>query len=110
MRDPAFWWEPDSVAATLLAPAAAAYGAIAAWRLGRAGRKAGVPVVCIGNFTVGGAGKTPTALAVAHMLAAARERPVFLSRGYGGRLTRPLLVDPAKPRAADVGDEPLLLA
>jgi tetraacyldisaccharide 4'-kinase len=67
-------------------------------------------VVCIGNFTVGGAGKTPTALAVARMLAAAGERPVFLSRGYGGTLAGPVVVDPTRHRAQDVGDEPLLLA
>ena len=69
-----------------------------------------MPVVCIGNPTVGGAGKTPTALAVARMLKADGEAPVFLSRGYGGRLAGPVRVDPAQHRAADVGDEPLLLA
>jgi len=66
--------------------------------------------VCIGNPTVGGAGKTPLALAVARMLAAAGERPVMLSRGYGGRLRGPIQVDPLRHGAMDVGDEPLLLA
>src|SRR5262249_45621952 len=79
-------------------------------RLARRGRRAAAPVVCIGNFTVGGAGKTPTALAVARMLAAAGERPVFLSRGYGGTLAGPVLVDPTRHRAPVVGDEPLLPA
>ncbi len=97
------------MAAALLAPAAAIYGAVAARRLARRGRRSGAPVVCVGNPTVGGAGKTPMALSVARMLMAAGERPVFLSRGYGGALGGPLLVDPTRHHAADVGDEPLLL-
>jgi tetraacyldisaccharide 4'-kinase len=110
MREPAFWWREGSLASALLAPAATVYGAIATWRLARPGRRPGIPVVCIGNLTVGGAGKTPTALTVARMLAKAGERPVFLSRGYGGALAGPLVVDPARHRAREVGDEPLLLA
>ncbi len=110
MREPSFWWDEASLASALLAPLAAIYGAVARARLGGHGRRAGAPVVCIGNFIVGGAGKTPAALAVARMLAAAGERPVFLSRGYGGKLAGPVLVDPTRHRAQDVGDEPLLLA
>jgi tetraacyldisaccharide 4'-kinase len=110
MREPSFWWRDAGVASSLLAPLAAAYGAVAGARLRRRGRRAGVPVICIGNLTVGGAGKTPTALAVARILAAAGERPAFLSRGYGGTLAGPRQVDPLRHRAAEVGDEPLLLA
>jgi tetraacyldisaccharide 4'-kinase len=110
MREPAFWWRGPGAAARLLAPVAALYGAVSGARLKQRGRRAGAPVVCIGNLTVGGAGKTPTALAVARLLAAAGERPAFLSRGYGGELPGPLAVDPARHRAAEVGDEPLLLA
>jgi tetraacyldisaccharide 4'-kinase len=69
-----------------------------------------VPVLCVGNPTLGGAGKTPTALAAARLLIAAGERPAFLSRGYGGRLAGPVAVDPARHTADEVGDEPLLLA
>ncbi len=69
-----------------------------------------MPVICLGNLTIGGAGKTPAALAVAHLLLAAHERPFFLSRGYGGRLAGPVRVDPSFHHAADVGDEPLMLA
>ena len=75
----------------------------------RRGEKAELPVICIGNFTVGGAGKTPTALAVARMLDAAGESPAFLSRGYGGRLRGPVQVR-LKHTASDVGDEPILLS
>lgn len=110
MREPAFWWRRAGVAARLLSPLALAYGAMAARRMARPGARASVPVVCVGDPTVGGAGKTPTALAVARMLTDAGERPVFLTRGYGGREAGPVRVDPAAHRAADVGDEPLLLA
>src|SRR5437868_3119509 len=111
MRAPAFWWrEERTIASTLAAPAAAVYGAIATARLKRPGERVGVPVVCVGNPTLGGAGKTPTALAVVKLLIAAGERPVLLSRGYGGALAGPLAIDPRRHRADDVGDEPLLLA
>jgi tetraacyldisaccharide 4'-kinase len=110
MREPSFWWRRAGAMSALLAPLAAAYGAIAARRLARDGRRAGVPVVCIGNLTVGGAGKTPLALALGQFLKAFGEEPVFLSRGYGGRLAGPLAVEATRHRAEDVGDEPLLLA
>jgi tetraacyldisaccharide 4'-kinase len=110
MREPPFWWRQSGIAAAMLTPIAALYGAVAARRMARAGAKAGVPVVCVGNPTVGGAGKTPTALAVAQLLKAGGETPVFLSRGYGGRLAGPVRVDPSQHAASDVGDEPLLLA
>jgi tetraacyldisaccharide 4'-kinase len=108
MREPAFWWRPGS--GKVLAPLGGLYGAVAVARMRSDGARAGVPVICLGNLTVGGAGKTPAALAVAHLLLAARERPFFLSRGYGGRLAGPVRVDPSFHHAADVGDEPLLLA
>jgi tetraacyldisaccharide 4'-kinase len=107
MREPAFWWQPGT--GGLLTPFAALYGAVAGLRMRSPGRKAGVPVICLGNLTIGGAGKTPAALAVAQLLHAAHERPFFLSRGYGGRLAGPVRVNPAIHHAADVGDEPLLL-
>jgi tetraacyldisaccharide 4'-kinase len=110
MREPSFWWRQPGPAAALLAPVAAVYGAIAGARLGRRGWRVALPVVCVGNFTAGGAGKTPTALTVAQLLARAGERPFFLSRGYGGALAGPVLVDPARHGANEVGDEPLLLA
>jgi tetraacyldisaccharide 4'-kinase len=108
MREPAFWWRSPGAAAALLRVPAAGYGAIAARRMGRPGIHLGVPVICVGNFTVGGAGKTPVALALAGLIAPAA-KVFFLSRGYGGAARGPLLVEPDH-RARDVGDEPLLLA
>jgi tetraacyldisaccharide 4'-kinase len=67
-------------------------------------------VLCVGNYHVGGAGKTPTVLALARILHELEETPVVLSRGYGGRLRGPVMVDLARHSAADVGDEPLMLA
>jgi tetraacyldisaccharide 4'-kinase len=109
-REPSFWWRPPGLISGLLSPLAAVYGTVAAWRMAQPGRAAGIPVVCIGNLTLGGAGKTPAAIAVAQILAAAGRRPIVLSRGYGGALPGPVGVDPAHHRSADVGDEPLLLA
>ena len=110
MRAPAFWWRPPGLAARLLAPLGMIYGAVTATRMKRAGTRLGIPVICVGNPTAGGAGKTPAALLVADRLRSFGRRPVFLSRGYGGRLDGPLQVDPALHGPADCGDEPLLLA
>jgi tetraacyldisaccharide 4'-kinase len=110
MREPAFWHRPRSFKSHLLRPFAAFYGAIAALRLQRKGFEAGVPVLCVGNYHLGGAGKTPTVLAMAKILQELGERPVVLSRGYGGERRGPLLVDLERHSARDVGDEPLMLA
>jgi tetraacyldisaccharide 4'-kinase len=110
MREPAFWWRPAGAAAAALSPLGMLYGGVAAWQMERPGRAAGIPVVCVGNLTLGGAGKTPVAIAVAQILATNGRRPFLLSRGYGGELHGPVRVDPASHRATEVGDEPLLLA
>jgi tetraacyldisaccharide 4'-kinase len=113
VRDPAFWWTPPGkagLAPLCLAPLAAIYGAVAASRMRGQGARAGAPVICVGNFTLGGTGKTPLAIWLARALAETGATPALLSRGYGGRLTGPVRVDPASHTAADVGDEPLLLA
>ncbi len=112
MRAPEFWHAPGAGgAAALLSPLAAAYGALARLRdWGTTAWRAPVPVLCVGNLTVGGAGKTPTVLALAGYLKAQGLEVACLSRGYGGRERGPLLVDPDRHKAGDVGDEPLLLA
>ena len=110
MSEPAFWHRPASWTSRLLRPLSAIYGAVAALRLERIGIEAGIPVICVGNYHVGGAGKTPTVLALAGILRRLDERPVVLSRGYGGRLHGPVMVDVNRHSAADVGDEPLMMA
>ncbi len=110
MNAPAFWSRSPGIVAWLLAPLGWIYGAVTAWRMGRTGVSAGIPVICVGNLTAGGAGKTPTVLMLAAALLAKGERPFVVSRGYGGRLAGPVLVDPDQMTAADCGDEPRLLA
>ncbi|MFD1327357.1 tetraacyldisaccharide 4'-kinase [Mycoplana ramosa] len=108
---PPFWWMKPDWRAYALWPASRLYGLIAGARMRRARRTAiPVPVICVGNFTVGGAGKTPTSIALARAAKARGLRPGFLSRGYGGSLDVITVVDPDRHRARDVGDEPLLLA
>ncbi|MDE0406927.1 MAG: tetraacyldisaccharide 4'-kinase [Alphaproteobacteria bacterium] len=110
MRTPDFW-QRDGLVARALGPASWVYGAVAASRRGAAGTVTPpIPVVCVGNLVAGGAGKTPVALALGERLAGRGHAVHFLSRGYGGREKGPLRVDPERHGAADVGDEPLLLA
>jgi tetraacyldisaccharide 4'-kinase len=105
------FWDRSGLAARLLQPFAWGHAAAGAARraLARPWR-APVPVLCVGNLVVGGAGKTPVVLDLARRFAAAGRRPQILSRGYGGHLAGPVAVDPARHGAAEVGDEPLLLA
>lgn len=110
MHEPVFWRRPSSWVSRLLTPLGALYGAVAAARMARPGFDVGVPVLCVGNYHVGGAGKTPTTLALVALLRDLGETPVVLSRGYGGSLRGPVSVDRARHGAADVGDEPLMMA
>jgi tetraacyldisaccharide 4'-kinase len=114
MRAPAFWFRPPDrpgLIARLLIPLAKVFAVSTARRL-RSGvpHVAGVPVVCIGNINVGGTGKTPTVIALAQRLTANGQVPHIVSRGYGGSLTGTVRVTPGQHRAAQTGDEPLLLA
>jgi len=110
MREPAFWWRRAGFTAGLLAPFGFGYGAIAAKRMANKGARAEVPVLCVGNFTLGGAGKTPAVIMLAQMFGDAGQRPFCLTRGYGGAVAGPNLVNADKDIAAHVGDEALLLA
>ena len=109
MRAPEFWMRRGG-AGTLLAPLGALYGASVAWKARHATPyRSKAKVVCVGNLTAGGSGKTPVALAIGVRLKAKGARVVFLTRGYGGREAGPLEV-PATRTAAEVGDEALLLS
>src|SRR5438270_13603263 len=107
-RAPAFWSRGGLVPA-LLTPLAAITAWATARRMARPGWRAPVPVICCGNVTVGGAGKTTLALDLGGRLAAHGRRVHFLSRGYGGKARGTHRVEPGDT-AAMVGDEPLLLA
>jgi tetraacyldisaccharide 4'-kinase len=108
-------WYRRGALAWLLWPASLAFGVVAALRrlayrlrLARAHR-AGVPVIVVGNLTVGGSGKTPLVLWIVELLARAGWKPGIVSRGYGGAVKEPRAVTIAS-EPAEVGDEPLLLA
>jgi tetraacyldisaccharide 4'-kinase len=108
---PPFWWKKADWRAWALLPASVAYAWVARRRLLTAPRTpVDAPVLCVGNLTVGGSGKTPVAIALAKEAAAIGLKPGFLSRGHGGSVGKPHLVDPHHDLARHVGDEPLLLA
>lgn len=117
LRTPTFWYRQSGTSApfaelflSALSPLYAA-GHCINQKL-KTTQKVSIPVVCIGNITAGGSGKTPVALA---LLSLAKEHniantPCFLTRGYGGRYTAPTMADPKNHTYKDVGDEALLLA
>ena len=113
MRPPGFWWNPPErpgFAARVLAPLGRAYAAATARRVAREGARIGVPVICVGNLNAGGTGKTPTVIALALYLTGKGVKAHAVSRGYGGSLAGPVRVDERAHKAAETGDEPLLLA
>jgi tetraacyldisaccharide 4'-kinase len=110
MKQPQFW-QRKSIFSTLLLPFAAVYSAICKLRnILTSPYIPSIPVICIGNVTIGGAGKTPTALVIAKILQDMGMKVCFLSRGYGGKLDGPIIVDRTIHTAMDTGDEPLLLS
>jgi tetraacyldisaccharide 4'-kinase len=111
MRAPGFWvGGSGGLAPLLLSPFSAIYAAATARRMARPGWQAPVPVICCGNATAGGAGKTTVALDLGRRLADRGVAAHFLLRGYGGSARGPLRVDPASHDSTMVGDEALLLA
>ena len=112
MNAPRFWYSRSSILPRIaLFPASIAYR-FGGWLRRCLARpyRAKACVLCVGNVTMGGAGKTPVVIALAQAAARLGIRVAAVSRGYGGALAGPVRVDPAHHGAADVGDEPLLIA
>lgn len=110
MHAPEFW-RTDNVLARFLEPFGQIVGAVTSRRLARAKPlRVDVPVICVGNLSVGGTGKTPVAASIATHLRSRGKSPAILMRGYGGRLKGPVRVDDFVHTVEDVGDEALLHA
>ena len=111
MAEPSFWQMRHHPLSLALTPLAWLYGGLeAARRRLTHAQHPGKPVICVGNLTAGGAGKTPTVRWLAEKIAAQGHQPAILSRGYGGSEKGPLKVDRQTHHATHVGDEPLMLA
>lgn len=109
MKTPKFWMYNGGLS-YLLAPISAVYGMITQWRIKHhKPYRCGVKVICIGNITAGGVGKTPVAMAMAEKYIAEGKNVFFVTRGYKGKLKN-ILVDLTKHSAEDTGDEARLLA
>lgn len=109
MKTPKYW-QSNSFISKLLEPLGFLYGTITKLRIKlKRTDRVDIPVVCIGNITAGGTGKTPVSVSIAKMLATEMFHPFFVSRGYGGKLKN-VMVNNKKHTARDVGDEPLLLS
>lgn len=111
MKTPRFWKTRNPIAAALL-PFSWLYGLERFYRQRQAkfSLSLSVPVVCVGNVTAGGAGKTPVALHIGKIFCERNIPAYFVSRGYGGTTKGPVLVNPNAHSAREVGDEPLLLS
>jgi tetraacyldisaccharide 4'-kinase len=112
MRAPDFWYEnPNESIAFVLRPLGWLYGFVGRTRAKMVTPfRASVPIVCIGNLTAGGTGKTPVAIEIGERLKARGLRTSFLSRGYGADIPGAMIVDASEDTAAEVGDEPLMLS
>ena len=111
MKTPPFWYQPPGLLSTLLQPIGWLYGkggkVISSFKKSQ---RFPIPIISIGNIVSGGSGKTPTAIALAHILKEKGIKVHFVTRGYGGRKQGPLLVNASSHTPEEVGDEPLLLA
>ncbi len=114
MRAPEFWAGHDRMAKLAIAaltPIGWVYGATVAYKAARMRPyRSKAKVICVGNLTAGGAGKTPVSIAIARALIARGCKTFILTRGYGGRMRGPALIDLQAELASETGDEALVLA
>ena len=109
MKTPTHWQNKNLLSYALL-PLGFIYSQATALRLKiKKSKSVNIPVICVGNLTAGGTGKTPTAIAIADIIQKLGQKPFFVSRGYGGSLSG-VIVDNQKHTPKQVGDEPLLLS
>lgn len=104
------FWQHNGLLSWLLAPLGLIYGWIVSLRLKGSPKKVSVPVICVGNLTMGGTGKTPTVIALTQKFQELGHNPHILTRGYGGKFKCTLQVIPTQYSATEVGDEALLLS
>ncbi|HFB2048063.1 MAG: tetraacyldisaccharide 4'-kinase [Hyphomicrobiaceae bacterium] len=111
-KEPSWWYNSNkNLAARTLQPLSKIYGTLSQrYFLKLGAHKSPLPVICVGNFTAGGTGKTPLAILLSKIVRKVGGQPVFLSRGYRSRVTTPHKVSLLEDKARDVGDEPLVLA
>lgn len=115
LNTPRWWYSRDHrhapITRAALKPVSWVWAAVTARKIARTkGVDAGIPVISVGNLTMGGSGKTPVAREILRLLREDGHTPAALSRGYGGKLEGPVLVNLDIHTATDVGDEPLMLA
>lgn len=109
MKTPKFW-NKNGILATMLSPLGAIYGMVTQWRIKHhEPYRAGVKVICVGNITAGGVGKTPVAIALAKKYQQEGKKVFFVTRGYKGKLKN-ICVDLARHTPEETGDEARLLA
>lgn len=111
IRTPKFWYKKSGVLSLALSPLSVAYQAVSQRKINKTSRYTSkIPVLCIGNLTAGGSGKTPVVGALAQLFKQQGKKPHILSRGYGGKIRGTTKVNTDIHTAKEVGDEPFMHA
>lgn len=110
LKRPKFWQVKFSLISILLIPFSFLYEVVSRQKLKQKSLLGPIPIICVGNFIAGGAGKTPTALYIADQLNAWGKKPFILMRGFGGNIKTATQIDIKQHNALEVGDEALMSA